>query len=130
MKTFLRHLRSRFNPRLHPVLAMGIGFAVAVLLLPGAGPETERHTPEEILARLVAPESDLEHGPLFWLAHLRVASELATRARALCEQGLYQLRPGCQMLATLEALTALPRDVVPITQPPPVNPELPEGEPQ
>lgn len=85
---------------------MGFGLALAAFLLPGYAPKTERHSDEEILARLVAPEADLEHGPLFWLHEQGASTELYRQARGVCREGLHHFRPGCRMLATLEAFRA------------------------
>jgi len=129
MQTLLHDLASHFNPRLHPLLAVGIGFALAVLLLPAPRREAEHHSAAEILSRLVAPEVDFEHGPLFWLGELRTGSELAVQAQDLCAQGLYSLRPGCRMLASLQRLTAPVPDAVAIPPTAPAPPDVLQGEP-
>lgn len=106
LTTLGRALRRRFNPRLHPLLAVGIGIGVVALVLPGPAPRGEAHSDEEILARLVAPELDLEHGPTFWLGELARGSALAARAEEVCAEGLHPLQPNCRMLPLLVELRA------------------------
>lgn len=101
-REWLARLKRRFNPRLHPLLAVGIGLGLVVLFLPSGHERGEHHSDEEILARLVAEQPDFDHGPGFWLGELRRESELAARARQLCALAEHVERPGCRLLALLE----------------------------
>jgi hypothetical protein len=123
-----RPRRRRFNPKLHPLLAVGIGLGLLVLLMPHRPPEAEEHSDAEILAALTAGELDPAHGPLFWLAEQRNESPLYAQALAHCEPPRARLQPNCQMLHRLEALRQpLPEPEVPLALP--TEPPAPDGEP-
>lgn len=96
--------KARFNLRLHPLLAAGVGLGIFALLLPGSPSAREVHSDAEILARLTAPALDLEHGPTFWLRVESTRPELWQEALAAC-RALAQA-PSTNCLA-LEALARL-----------------------
>ena len=99
-----RPRRRRFNPKLHPLLAVGIGLGLLVLLMPHRPPEAEEHSDAEILAALTAGELDSAHGPLFWLAEQRRDTPLYTEALARCSKPMFRLQPNCGVLLRLEEL--------------------------
>ena len=98
--------KRRFNPRLHPLLALGLGLGLAVLLLPGNRPRGEMHSDAEILDRLTAEAPDPAHSPLFWLAEAHSDSDLWRAALERCGEGLASIRPGCRMLRSVEEILA------------------------
>lgn len=110
-----RRLR-RFDFRLHPVLAAGIGLGIVALLFPAEPFGEERHEDEEILARLLSPEPDFEHAPAFWLREMRKDSALWHQALSLCATAANLARPNCRLLITLADLA--PADVVAPADPP------------
>jgi hypothetical protein len=118
-------LRRRLDVRLHPLLALGVGLGLAALLAPGGALEEERHSQEEILARLLLEEPDLEHAPPFWLAERRRDSPLWRRALALCSAPENLPHPNCRVLRLLEDLAApaAPETPAPLPQEPPHSEE-------
>jgi len=101
-------LLRRFNFRLHPLLAAGIGLGIVALLVPSRGLEEERHSAEEILARLSSKELDLEHAPPFWLRELKAGSALWRQALDLCSLPDHASRPNCRVVLALARLAAEP----------------------
>lgn len=97
-------LLSRFNPRLHPLLALGMGLGVVALFLPSPARKSESHSQEEILARLAAPAPDLDHGPAFWVGEIQEGSDLWREAQARCQGVAASPAPNCELLASLERL--------------------------
>lgn len=95
---------ARFNPRLHPLLAAGMGLALVALFAPAPARQAESHSKEEILARLVSPEPDLDHGPVFWLAEIQEGSDLFREAQERCRVLGAPSSPGCELLTSLERL--------------------------
>lgn len=130
-------LRRRFNPRLHPLAAVGIGLGVAALLLPDPAADLEAHSEAEILERLTAPGIDLQHGPGFWLEEKRRGSRLYAEALARCRRGANTLRPNCRLLLTLDRAGRSGPPPVPARMRPPMTPPMalpgsspvPPGEP-
>lgn len=122
--TFLQ----RFNPRLHPLLALGMGLGVVALFVPSPGRES--HSTEEILESLASPVPDLDHGPVFWLGEIQAGSELWREAQARCGALPAGLSPNCELLASLEALVRSldPPETEPIA-PPEAQPEALEETP-
>jgi len=104
-KPLWRQLKKRLNPKLHPLLAVGIGLGFVALFLPGGGPRPERHSDAEILERLTANRIDPDHGPLFWLAEQRRDTELYAQALARCAAPLTRLQPSCLAILHLDELT-------------------------
>ncbi len=99
-----KRFNPHWNPKLHPLLAVGIGLGFVALFLPGSGPQVEQHSDTEILARLRANRIDPDHGPLFWLAQQRQATPLYTEALAQCSASIVRLQPSCLAILRLEEL--------------------------
>ena len=112
-------LLSRFNPRLHPLLALGIGLGVVALFLPSPAREGESHSQEEILARLTSSMPDFDHGPAFWLGEIQKGSALWHEAKKRCAVRLTPSSPNCELLASLESLVGT-------ISPPAAESEFPE----
>jgi hypothetical protein len=117
IKTFLSR---RFNPRLHPLLAVSLGLALLGLLLPAAPREGENHSPGELLDLLIGPELDFEHGPAFWLREAHEDTALYHQAGDLCRDRSFATAPNCQVFSLVMGL---------VGPPPPSLPSDPGGTP-
>ena len=117
-----------FNPKLHPLLAIGISLGFVALFLPNPSREIEAHHEDQILERLRSDALDPDHGPLFWLTQRQQETPLYAQALALCSEPVFRLRSNCLAILRLEELaTSRVREEIPlerIAEPPPIT----EGE--
>ncbi len=81
-----------------------MGLGLVALFLPAPARLAERHTKDEILARLTLPSPDLDHGPVFWLAEIQEGSDLFREAQERCRVPGAPSSPGCELLTSLERL--------------------------
>ena len=127
-KPWRERFNPHWNPKLNPLLAVGIGLGFVALFLPAGGTPKEQHSDAEILARLRANRIDPDHGPLFWLAEQRQATPLYTQALAQCSHSIVRLQPSCLAILRLEALaqptptTSAPEFELPTPPPTPEEP--------